>query len=56
MPHLLSEDEIEKFFEICDMITPQKEHPGKHLVLPAYFCFFTLLWRQNRRSKTTKDR
>lgn len=39
MPHLLSEDEIEKFFGECDRITPQKENPGKHLVLPAYFRF-----------------
>ncbi|MDD4495666.1 MAG: tyrosine-type recombinase/integrase [Eubacteriales bacterium] len=39
MPHLLSEDEIEKFFGTCDRITPQKENPGKHLVLPAYFRF-----------------
>lgn len=39
MPHLLSEDEIKKFFGACDRITPQKENPGKYLVLPAYFRF-----------------
>lgn len=39
MPYLLSEEEIKKFFGTCDRITPQKENPGKHLVLPAYFHF-----------------
>lgn len=39
MPYLLNEDKIKKFLETCDRITPQKEDPGKPLVLPAYFRF-----------------
>jgi len=39
MPYLLSEDNIERLFKTCDRITPQKENPGKPLVLPAYFRF-----------------
>jgi integrase/recombinase XerD len=39
MPHLLSKDEIQKFFGACERITPQKKNPGKDLVLPVYFHF-----------------
>lgn len=37
MPHFLTDDEIVKFFNVCDKLTPRKEHIVRHLVLPMYY-------------------
>lgn len=37
MPHFFTHDEIIRFFNICDTLTPRKENRVRHLVLPMYF-------------------
>lgn len=37
IPHFFTDDEIIRFFNACDTLTPRKENPVRHLVLPMYF-------------------
>lgn len=37
IPHFFTDDEIIRFFNACDTLTPRKENLVRHLVLPMYF-------------------
>lgn len=37
MPHFFTDDEIIRFFNVCDTLIPRKENRVRHLVLPMYF-------------------
>lgn len=37
MPHFFTDDEIIRFFNVCDTLAPRKENRVRHLVLPMYF-------------------
>lgn len=39
IPHFFTDDEIVRFFNACDTLTPRKENLVRHLVLPMYFRF-----------------
>lgn len=57
MPHFFTDDEIVRFFNICDTLSPRKENLVRHLVLPMYYrllyccgvrtCEARLLMRKN---------
>lgn len=37
MPHFFNDDEITRFFDVCDTLKPRKENPIRHFVLPMLF-------------------
>lgn len=37
MPHFFTDEEITRFFNVCDTLTPRKENRVRYLVLPMYF-------------------
>lgn len=57
IPHFFTDDEIVKFFNVCDRLSPRKENIVRHLVLPMYYrllyccgvrtCEARLLMRKN---------
>lgn len=57
MPHFFTDNEIVRFFNLCDTLYPRKENIVRHLVLPMYYrllyccgvrtCEARLLMREN---------
>lgn len=57
MPHFFTDNEITRFFDVCDTLNPRKENIVRHLVLPMFYrllyccgvrtCEARLLLREN---------